>query len=175
VISDVFRLPLASQELAFPCSYQNSGRWNRHVTYVVYPRRVSQLYNYLANSEVIVTHNDPVLILLHSFIFLLVFSRRFDPRNTQEWEHNHLLETDIHYTSTNKKSSIFWDIMPSSPVGVNRRFEGTCHLHFQQTGLTACFCWFLARLNVQLWKRRRYVPPKRRLTFTGYSALYPRR
>jgi hypothetical protein len=29
------------------------------------------------------------------------------------------------------KSSVFWDIMPSSPFKVNRRFGGTYHLHFK--------------------------------------------
>jgi hypothetical protein len=29
------------------------------------------------------------------------------------------------------KSSIFWDITPCSPLGVNRRFEGICRLHFR--------------------------------------------
>jgi hypothetical protein len=29
------------------------------------------------------------------------------------------------------KSSIFWDIMPHTPFKVNRRFRGTCRLHFQ--------------------------------------------
>jgi hypothetical protein len=29
------------------------------------------------------------------------------------------------------KSSIFWDIMLCSPLKLNRRFGGTCHLHLQ--------------------------------------------
>jgi hypothetical protein len=29
------------------------------------------------------------------------------------------------------KSTIFWDIMPCSPLSVNRRFEGTYRLHLQ--------------------------------------------
>jgi hypothetical protein len=29
------------------------------------------------------------------------------------------------------KSSIFWDLMPCSPLKVNRRFGGTCGLHLQ--------------------------------------------
>jgi hypothetical protein len=29
------------------------------------------------------------------------------------------------------KSSVFWDIMPFSPLKVNRHFRGTYHLHFQ--------------------------------------------
>jgi hypothetical protein len=27
------------------------------------------------------------------------------------------------------KSSVFWDITPSSPLKINRRFGGTCRLH----------------------------------------------
>jgi hypothetical protein len=30
-----------------------------------------------------------------------------------------------------RKSSIFWDITPCSPLKVNRRFGGTCRLHLQ--------------------------------------------
>jgi hypothetical protein len=29
------------------------------------------------------------------------------------------------------KSSIFWDIMPCSPLKVNRRFGGNCRLHLE--------------------------------------------
>jgi hypothetical protein len=29
------------------------------------------------------------------------------------------------------RGSVFWDIMPCSPLKVNRRFRGTCSLHFQ--------------------------------------------
>jgi hypothetical protein len=29
------------------------------------------------------------------------------------------------------KSSLFWDITQCSPLKVNRRFGGTCRLHFQ--------------------------------------------
>jgi hypothetical protein len=34
-------------------------------------------------------------------------------------------------TAVVMKSSIFWDITPSSLLKVNRRFGGTCYLHFQ--------------------------------------------
>jgi hypothetical protein len=34
-------------------------------------------------------------------------------------------------TTVVMKSSIFWDIMSCSPLKVNRRFGGTCRLHFQ--------------------------------------------
>jgi hypothetical protein len=33
--------------------------------------------------------------------------------------------------TTHGITSIFWDIMPCSPLEVNRRFGGTCHVHFQ--------------------------------------------
>jgi hypothetical protein len=29
------------------------------------------------------------------------------------------------------KSAVFWDIMPCSPLKVNRRFGGTCRLQLQ--------------------------------------------
>jgi hypothetical protein len=35
--------------------------------------------------------------------------------------------------------------------------------------------WFLARLIFRPWRWTRYVPPKRRLTLTDYTALYSRR
>jgi hypothetical protein len=34
-------------------------------------------------------------------------------------------------TAVVKKSSVFWDITPCSPLKVNRPFEGTCRLHLQ--------------------------------------------
>jgi hypothetical protein len=59
------------------------------------------------------------------------------------------------------KSSIFWDITPCSPLKINRRFGGTCHLHL-------CFPlllrWFLARLILRPWRWRQRVPPKRLTT-----------
>jgi hypothetical protein len=33
--------------------------------------------------------------------------------------------------SLDLKSIIFWDMTPCSPLGVNRRFGGTYHLHLQ--------------------------------------------
>jgi hypothetical protein len=34
-------------------------------------------------------------------------------------------------TTVGMKRSIFWDIMSCSPLNVNRRFGGTCRIHFQ--------------------------------------------
>jgi hypothetical protein len=34
-------------------------------------------------------------------------------------------------TAVVMKSSVVWDITLRSPLKVNRRFGGTCHLHFQ--------------------------------------------
>jgi hypothetical protein len=34
------------------------------------------------------------------------------------------------------KSCVFWDITPCSPLQVNRRFRGTCHLHLRGSKLS---------------------------------------
>jgi hypothetical protein len=61
-----------------------------------------------------------------------------------------------------KKSAICWSIKPCSPLKVDRRFGGTYrHQHSR---------WYLARL-IWRWILRRYVPPKRRLTFKGLHCL----
>jgi hypothetical protein len=84
------------------------------------------------------------------------------------------------------KSTIFWDITLCSPLNVNRRFGGTYRLHLQGRRISwarnqqssACHLlsyWFLTRLILRPWRWRRYIPPKRRLTFNDYTALYPRR
>jgi hypothetical protein len=36
-------------------------------------------------------------------------------------------------------------------------------------------CWFFAWIIPRTWRWRWHVPPKRRLTFTNYTALYQRR
>jgi hypothetical protein len=56
------------------------------------------------------------------------------------------------------KSSIFWDIMPWNPFKANRRFGGTYSLRLHGRRISR------ARNQLQN-KWRRYVPPKRRLTF----------
>jgi hypothetical protein len=72
---------------------------------------------------------------------------------------------------TRKSQEVYlWDIRSCSPLKVNQRFGGICLLHFQVANralLAACLCWFLASLNLRLWRWRSYIPPKRRLIFTG--------
>jgi hypothetical protein len=41
------------------------------------------------------------------------------------------------------KSSILWDITPSSPLEVNRRFGGTCRLHLQGWRISLLYVGFL--------------------------------
>jgi hypothetical protein len=78
-------------------------------------------------------------------------------------------------TAVVMKSTIFWDITLFSPLEVNLRFgrtppssgsknkpSSTCHLLSR---------WFLARIIVRPWRRRRYVPPKRRLTPNGLHGI----
>jgi hypothetical protein len=57
------------------------------------------------------------------------------------------------------------DIMPCSPLKVNRRFEGTYCLHLHLLSR-----WYLAQF-IQPWRWRRYIPPKRRLTFSGLHGV----
>jgi hypothetical protein len=62
------------------------------------------------------------------------------------------------------KSTSFLDITPCSPLKANRRFGGAysaCHLLLR---------WYLARL-IRPWRWKRYVPPKRRLAFSGVHGV----
>jgi hypothetical protein len=49
-------------------------------------------------------------------------------------------------TAVIMKSTIFWDIMPYSPLSVNRRFGGTYRLHLQGKppafALVSCSAYF---------------------------------
>jgi hypothetical protein len=71
---------------------------------------------------------------------------------------------------------IFWDITPWSPLKFNRRFGRTYRLHLQgrrisrarnQRSFPPAFTLVSYRLILRPWRWRRYVPPKRRLTFNG--------
>jgi hypothetical protein len=66
-----------------------------------------------------------------------------------------------------------------SHLKIKRRFGGIYHLYLQSRGISsACrllSLWFL-QLILRPWRWKRYVPPKRRLTFsTDYMALHRRR
>jgi hypothetical protein len=63
------------------------------------------------------------------------------------------------------KSTILWDITSCSPLKVNRRFDGTYHLHFRGR-ISLLSRWYLTRL-IRPWKWRLYIPPKHRLAFNG--------
>jgi hypothetical protein len=54
-------------------------------------------------------------------------------------------------TAVVMKSSVFWDIMPCSQALFSS--------------------WFLARLILRPWRWRRYVTPKRQLTFSGLHGV----
>jgi hypothetical protein len=72
-----------------------------------------------------------------------------------------------------------WDIIPCSPLNLNRRFGGTCRFHLQGAKInqarnqhkicsklvSTCFIWFLAWIIFRPWRCRRYVTPKSRLDF----------
>jgi hypothetical protein len=61
-----------------------------------------------------------------------------------------LCTSNILWTENNMKSSIFWNIMPHSPLKVF---------------LLPASCWLLPWLILWLWKRRQHVPLKCRPTF----------
>jgi hypothetical protein len=61
------------------------------------------------------------------------------------------------FTAVVMKSSIFWDITPCSPLIFNQRFRGT-------------YC-----LILRPWRWRRYVQPKRRLTFNSLDGVMPQK
>jgi hypothetical protein len=69
------------------------------------------------------------------------------------------------------KSSAFWDITPCSPLKDNRRCGGTYRLHLQGQRINSASCWFLAWLILRLWRRKRYVPRKRRFAFNGLHGI----
>jgi hypothetical protein len=91
-------------------------------------------------------------------------------------------------TAVVMKSSAFWNITPPSPLKVNRLFRGTCRLHLQCRKISQArnkreagdkhvphlpppSCWFLPSFILRLWRWRRHVPPKRRLTFNGLRSI----
>jgi hypothetical protein len=61
------------------------------------------------------------------------------------------------------KNCILWDITPSSPFKVNKHFL-----------LPASF-WFITPLISRLRRRKRHVPPKRRLAFNGLHHMIPQK
>jgi hypothetical protein len=68
------------------------------------------------------------------------------------------------------KSPVVWDIRPCSPLKANRLFGGTCRLNLQGRRISKVRNKHEARRKqtvVQLWRWRRNVPPKSRLTFYG--------
>jgi hypothetical protein len=71
-------------------------------------------------------------------------------------------------TAVVMKSSIFWDIMPYSPLKVNRRFRGTRRLHLQgrrnqrEAG---------SKQSSSVLKWRQHVPLKRRLNINGLHGV----
>jgi hypothetical protein len=72
------------------------------------------------------------------------------------------------FTAVIMKTIIFWDMMPCSPLGSNRRFGGKYGLHLLfATYLLAG----LLNLFLRPSRRRRYVPPKRRLKLDGLHGV----
>jgi hypothetical protein len=83
--------------------------------------------------------------------------------------------------------TIFWGITPYSPSRVKRRCGGTYRLHLQgrrisrgrnqreNTLLTICFhaVFFCSAYSNTIW--RRYIRPKRRLTFNGLHGIMSQR
>jgi hypothetical protein len=96
---------------------------------------------------------------------------------------HHFLEFEV-VTAVAMKSYVFCDIAPCSPLKVNRRFGGTFRFHLQGRRISWVrnqpesmwqaeprSRWFLAQIIIRPWIWRRYLPPKRRLTFNGLHGI----
>jgi hypothetical protein len=68
------------------------------------------------------------------------------------------------------KIATFWDITPCSPLKVNRRFEGTYRLQLQ--GRKISRAKHKLETGGRIWRWKRYIPPKHRLTFNGTTQRY---
>jgi hypothetical protein len=71
-----------------------------------------------------------------------------------------------------------YGITQCSPLKVSRRLWGTCRFRLQQreagskqSKLATALRWFLSWRILLPWGWRRYVPPKRRLTFNGLHGV----
>jgi hypothetical protein len=80
------------------------------------------------------------------------------------------------------KSSILWDIMPCSPLKVNRRFGGTGHLHLQGRRVSRarnqcerrwhCICECLFLRNIRLTSNGLYGVVSEKIELFKYISLY---
>jgi hypothetical protein len=96
---------------------------------------------------------------------------------------NQSLNMQIFIITRVLKSIIFWDIIPRSSLKVNWRFEGIMppswgwknkrskKRTWSRKHCSTPSCSFLVRLIFRTWKWRRYVSPKRRLTFSGLHSV----
>jgi hypothetical protein len=82
------------------------------------------------------------------------------------------------YSNLNLKSSIFWGIMPCSPLKVHHFRACRLHLHGWRVSkpskklcLLPASCWFLAWLTFQPWRWRQHVPLKCWLTFNELHSI----
>jgi hypothetical protein len=106
----------------------------------------------------------------------------------QTSQHHHIpadgnLHNNYHHENLNLqqvclfKSTIFWDITPGSPLKVDWRFGGTCHLHLQgeisqatnkcDNRESASKLYLALLIQIQRW----HVPPKHQLTFNGLPSV----
>jgi hypothetical protein len=92
------------------------------------------------------------------------------------------VKKSVHYlgyevlTAVVMQNTVFWDITLCSPFKVNIHFGGTYHLHLQIRISRARFQRKKQVASTLLatffpWRWRRYVPPKRRLTFNGLHCV----
>jgi hypothetical protein len=81
------------------------------------------------------------------------------------------------------KSTIFWEITPCSPLKINRRFGGTCRLHFHGRKIIQAINQCESRWQAELLLGIFFDPDYGSDIFlrnvgwisTGYTALYSRR
>jgi hypothetical protein len=120
--------------------------------------RVSPANSHSTNCSIFITHP----IIRHYIVSLLTASLNKQLKRPQ--------------ANIKLKSTIFWDITPCSPLSVNWRFGGTYRLHLQdrknKLGKKLVWKQVASRsLFFLLWRWRRYVPPKRRLTLNGLHCV----
>jgi hypothetical protein len=95
------------------------------------------------------------------------------------YKHEHLHARSEVFTAVTMKNANFWDVAPCKSCG-NPRLRGKYHLHFRDRKVSkessqqrfACYmlCLFLLGLLFGL-RWRKYIFPKRKLTFTGSHGI----
>jgi hypothetical protein len=122
----------------------------------------------------------PITVTEHTYKYVFLGEVQTDPRQRSE----NLIQ-DVGFevlTAVVMKSSVFWDIMPCSPLKLYRRFGGTCRLHLQRRRIcqarsqrVAIRTNFLLSLLFDFEDGGDMFLRNVGTISTEYTALYPRR